>query len=59
MLKDIENVNTCANNAIHAKILTRILLGKVIDSRSCINCCLAKFKIIKTLLDSCVNLWKK
>lgn len=58
MLKNIENVNTCANNAIHAKILTRIVLGKVIDSGSFITYCLAKFKIIKTLLDSCVNLWK-
>lgn len=59
MLKDLENVDICAYNARHAKILTTMLLGEIIDSGIFINCCLAKFEIIKTLLDSCINLWEK
>lgn len=59
MLEDLENVDVCGYNARHAKILTTMLLGKVTGSGIFINCCLAKFKVIKTLLDSCINLWKK
>lgn len=59
MLKNLKNVEVCAYNVRHAKILTTVLLGKVSDFGIFINCCLAKFKIIKTLLDRCINLWNK
>lgn len=56
MLENTKNVDTCTYNVRHAKILTTVVLGKVTDFGIFINCCLAKFKIIKTMLDRCINL---